>query len=440
MNRSHMKKLVEWAESPRRKPLVLEGARQVGKTWLVKEFGRTHFEKTAYVSLLGNERIATLFKGGIQPERLIAALSLESGVAIEPGNTLVILDEVQEIPQALTSLKYFCEDAPEYAVIATGSSMGITLHQGTSYPVGKVELQRLFPMTFLEFLDACGRADLGALVSSGDSEMPTVFHDTLVEWLRSYMIVGGMPEVVAEFAESYPNVDFACVRSLQEQIVSDYRADFSKHETDMPRGLPVRLNQTWDSLPAQLARENKKFLYSAVRAGARGRDFELAVQWLSDCSLVHKVTKVNPPLYPLRINESFEQFKLYVSDVGLLCAMLGIDQRTALDDERIFGCAQGCLAEQYVCQHLAAMGIEPHYWQAENSNAELDFVIQVGGRAIPVEVKSGLNLRSKSLKAALGRFGYDYALRLSPSRPNTDGAIHDMPLYAIESLPAVLQR
>ncbi len=438
MKRLHMDCLMAWYRDPKRKPLILDGARQVGKTWLVKEFGRMTFAKTAYINLMDNERMASLFASDISPQRLIPALSIESGVAIDASDTLIVLDEVQEVPRALTSLKFFCENAPEYAVIATGSSMGVTLHQGTSYPVGKVQLQHLYPMTFCEFLDASGMDNLSRLIMAGDLELMRVFHDQLVEQLRFYLLVGGMPEVVQQYVASLPGIDFDVLRTKQVQMLADYRADFSKHEENMPRGLVARLNQVWNSLPSQLARENKKFLYNAVRSGGRGRDFELAIEWLKDCSLVHKVTKVNPPLYPLALHEDFDQFKLFVSDVGLLSAALGIDVRAALDSDRLFGEAQGCLAEQYVCQQLVAMGVQCHYWQADNSSAELDFVIQHAGRALPVEVKSGINLRSRSLKSAINRFGYEHALRFSAARPGTDGAIHDIPLYALEARDAWL--
>lgn len=438
MNRLHMDQLIAWYRDPNRKPLILDGARQVGKTWLVKEFGRVAFSKTAYINLMDNERMASLFASDISPQRLIPALSIESGVAIDASDTLIILDEVQEVPRALTSLKFFCESAPEYAVIATGSSMGVTLHRGTSYPVGKVQMHHLYPMTFCEFLEACGMDNLSQLVMTGDLELMRVFHDQLVEQLRFYLLVGGMPEIVQSYVASFPGVDFGTLRKKQLQILEDYRSDFSKHEEDMPRGLVVRLNQVWSSLPSQLARENKKFLYNAVRSGGRGRDFELAIEWLKDCSLVHKVTKVNPPLYPLAFHEDFDQFKLFVSDVGLLSAALGVDVRAALDGDRLFGEAQGCLAEQYVCQQLAAMGVACHYWQADNSNAELDFVIQHAGLALPVEVKSGVNLRARSLKSCINRFGFDHALRFSAAHPGVDGAIRDIPLYAIEARHAWL--
>lgn len=435
-----MSALKAWKDSPRRKPLILEGVRQCGKTWLATEFGRTCFDKFAYVSLLDNPRMAALFEGSIAPDRLVPALSIESGVAISPHDTLIVLDEVQEVPRALTSLKYFCEQASEYPVLATGSSMGMTLHAGTSYPVGKVTTLRLFPLTFCEFLSAFGRRELADAIREADLELLKVFHGELLERLSFYLVLGGMPEVVSTTVDLLPAVDGTVLQELQGAISGAYRADFSRHEREMPRGLPTRLNQVWDSMPSQLARENKRFLYGAVRSGARGRDFELAIQWLQDMSLALKVPKANPPQYPLAMNASPDLFKLFVSDVGLLSQRAGVSMRASLEKDALFGMAKGAFAEQYVCQQLFALGYRPYYWQADNSSAELDFVIQAGGEAIPIEVKSGLNLRSKSLKAAVKRFGYEHAIRFSPAEGAVDGAIRDMPLYAVEALPALLAR
>ncbi len=439
MDRKLMEALTAWKGSPRRKPLILEGVRQCGKTWIATEFGRTSFDKLAYVSLLDNPRMATLFEGGISPERLIPALSIESGVAITPQDTLIVLDEVQEVPRALTSLKYFCEQAQDYAVLATGSSMGMTLHKGTSFPVGKVSIMRLFPLSFTEFLTACGKRPLADAIRAADLDMLKVFHTELMERLSLYLVVGGMPEIVASLADDLPAIDGEALQSMQAAINDAYRADFSRHEESMPRGLLVRLNQVWDSMPGQLARENKRFLYGAVRSGARGRDFELAIQWLQDMSLALKVPKANPPLYPLAINTSPDLFKLFTSDVGLLAQRAGVSMRASLTQNTLFGMAKGAFAEQYVCQQLFALGYQPRYWQADNSSAELDFVIQVDGEAIPLEVKSGLNLRSKSLKAAVKRFGYERAIRFSTSVGGIDGVVRDLPLYAVETLPALLK-
>ena len=377
--------------------------------------------------------MARLFEGDISPQRLIPALSLEAGVTIVPERTLVVFDEVQEVPRALTSLKYFNEDAPEYAVIATGSTLGITLHPGTSWPVGKVELGRLYPLSFREFLMACGQSGLADALGAMDLDLMGAFHSRLLELLRYYLVIGGMPDVVATFAGQYPSVDFDLISAKQLQIVSDYRDDFSKHQPSAPRGLSLRLNQVWDSLPSQLARENKKFLYGAVREGGRGRDFEIAIQWLIDASLVLRVPRVCSPRYPLRMHEDLAAFKLFLSDVGLLRAMSGVDPAVVLDGERIFDTGKGALAEQFACQELAAAGHEPFYWSADNATAELDFLVQEGGAVIPIEIKSGENLKAKSLKASIKRFDFERACRFSALPPRQDGVIVDLPLYAIGS-------
>lgn len=431
MERLFMKHLVEWSKKANRKPLVLEGVRQCGKTWLVREFGKRHFAKTAYVSLQDNERMAQLFAGDIDPQRLIPALSLESGVSIEADKTLIVLDEVQEVPRALTALKYFHENAPEYAVIATGSSLGIALHPGTSFPVGKVEVARLFPMCFREFLMARGEAGLADVVANKDLDMMTAFHSRLMEELKYYLIVGGMPEAVASFTETYPGVDFEAVTAIQEQIIQSYRDDFSKHEGSAPRGLTLRLNQVWDSIPSQLAKENKKFVYGLVKQGGRGRDFELAIQWLVDTSLVLKVPRVRTPSYPLKMHEDPAAFKLFLCDVGLLRAMSDIEPAIILEGLAVFGAAKGAFAEQFVCQELLATGKSPYYWAAQNATSELDFIVQSGSCVAPLEVKAGRNLKAKSLKASVNRFGFERAYRFSPLPPRQDGVVRDLPLYAV---------
>lgn len=433
MERLLLTQLEAWKKRKNRKPLVLDGARQVGKTWLSQEFGRRCFDNVAYVSLQDNERMEQLFKGSISPQRLIPALALEAGVPIDPQSTLIILDEVQEVPRALTALKYFCEDAPEYAVLATGSSLGIALHPGTSFPVGKVHMLRLYPMCFREFLLALREEGLAEAIAGADADLMTVFHDRLLELLKYYLVIGGMPEAVSAFAANYPNVDFGSIRAVQQQILTGYREDFSKHQEAAPSGLPLRLGQVWDSIPAQLARENKKFFYGAVKKSGRGRDFELAIRWLVDTCLALKVSRVSAVEYPLVMFEDLEAFKLYLLDVGLLGAMTGLDPSVVLDGNMLFATAKGAFAEQFACQELIAAGCSPFYWSAPNSTAELDFVVQAGAEVLPIEVKSGRNLRAKSLQAAMKRFGLEKGLRFSTLPPKRDGAIADWPLYAIGS-------
>lgn len=434
MQRQMMERLIAWKNDAHRKPLIVDGARQTGKSWLAKEFGRTQFDSLAYVSLEDNEAMSRLFSGSLRPQRLIAGIALASQTRIEPGKTLIVLDEVQAIPRAVESLKYFAEDAPEYALMTTGSSLGITVHPGTSYPVGKIDRCRLYPMNFLEFLEAVDRHDLAEVIENADLDMMAVFHEQLVEWLKYYMVVGGMPEAVKVFADTYPGVDFKRIAQVQEDILQGYRGDFSKYADSMPRGFSLRLAQVWDSIPSQLARENKKFLYGAVRSGGRGKDFELAIQRLLDSSIALKVTRVTSPKYPLKSFDDVDAFKLYVSDVGLLRTMNGASSESILDGDAVFGSAKGAFAEQLVCQELVSYGFEPRYWTNANSTNELDFLVQGNRNVIPIEVKAGTNLHAKSLKAAIKRFGFRYPVRFSPLPPRKDGDIQDLPLYAVAVL------
>lgn len=430
MRRLAIEKLRQWKESPRRKPLLLNGARQVGKTWLVREFGRQEYGQVAYISFLENARMKELFESTISPQRLIPALSIEAGVPIVPGETLVVFDEVQECPLALTSLKCFCEEASGYHVIATGSNLGISLHPGTSFPVGKVNMMTLYPLTFEEFLLALEEDSLAELLRSGDYPATVTFHDRLIEYLRYYFFVGGMPEVVREFAETWPAFDSKLVREIQDEIILGYRSDFSKHAEGTSGAL--KTVRVWDSIPSQLARENKKFVYGAIRKGARGREYETAIQWLVDAGLVLQVRRARELRKPLASYMDADAFKLYLADVGLLGSLSGLEARTLLEGGSLFIEFKGALAEQFVCQELvAARSAAPAYWSAENSSGELDFVCesQELGCIVPIEVKSGGNLQAKSLKSAVKRYGFEHALRFSALPYKDNGAIQDMPLY-----------
>lgn len=427
-----MERLDKWKSSSRRKPLLLTGARQTGKTWLVTEFGRTRYDSFAYVSMLDNPTMSALFDATIAPDRLIPAISVESGVAIKPQSTLVVFDEVQEVPRALTSLKMFCEQAPEYHVIATGSNLGIALHHGTSFPVGKVNRMRLYPLTFEEFLLALGERGLVELLRSGDLTLIDSFHDRLIELLRYYLYVGGMPEVVGAFADELPATDLSAVREVQDELIEGYRDDFSKHVDEVSTTL--RIGQVWESLSAQLARKNKRFVYGLARKGGRGRDFETAIRWLVDAGLVIKVNRARTPLYPLSAYEDAASFKLYMSDVGLLGAMSALDAHAVLEGDRLFREFRGALAEQFACQELlAAHGTPPFYWSADNSSGEIDFLYQEpkSSSIVPVEVKAGRNLQAKSLKTQVKKYGYERAYRFSTLPHRQDGAILDLPLYLI---------
>ena len=318
MYRIAMEKLLKWRESKRRKPLIIEGARQVGKTWLMKEFGRLYYTDTVYINFDSNSRMAELFASDLDTERLIMGLELYSGRKIDPDHTLLIFDEVQEVPRALSSLKYFYENAPEYHIVCAGSLLGIALHEGTSFPVGKVDFLKLYPLSFKEFLMATGKERFAELLSKQDYPMITSFKQTYIDALKQYYFVGGMPEAVQSFAE---NKDFNEVREIQKRILAAYEQDFSKHA---PNEIVPKIRLLWNSIPAQLARENKKFVYGLVREGARAKDYETAILWLSDCGLVHKISRVNAGGIPLKVYEDLKAFKLFLVDVGLLGCMAGL--------------------------------------------------------------------------------------------------------------------
>ncbi len=425
MKRHALERLTRWKDDPERKPLIVRGARQVGKTWLMKEFGKTAFRNVAYVNFDNNEAMRSVFEGDFNIPRLISALQIECGCAIKPSATIIIFDEIQESPRALTSLKYFCENAPEYAVIAAGSTLGVALHQGTSFPVGKVEFLDLYPMSFSEFLAATGNERLAEVLAGGDWTLVTALKSKYIELLRQYYFIGGMPEAVQSFVR---HDDFAKVRNIQVRLLDAYDHDFSKHA---PADVVPRIRMVWNSIPSQLARENRKFLYGSLRAGARAKEFELAIQWLRDSGLVHQVERVTKPGMPLSAHAS-NGFKLYMLDVGLLGAKSGLDARTLLEGSRIFSEFKGSLTEQYVQQQLRAeLSISPHYWSAERGDAEIDFLFQNGMDVIPVEVKAAENLRAKSLAAYHAKFSPSVSVRVSMSDYRRESWLVNVPLYAI---------
>jgi predicted AAA+ superfamily ATPase len=433
--RHKMDEFVKWKDRAGRKPLLVRGARQVGKTWLMKEFGRLHFDRVAYIDFDDNARMAALFQGDLNIERLVTALRIETGVPIRPADTLLIFDEVQEVPRALTSLKYFNENAPEYAIVAAGSLLGVALHQGTSFPVGKVEFLDLYPMSFTEFLDADGNGGLAELLRADkpDFDMITAFKSKYVDALRQYFYVGGMPEAVAAFAGNH---DFPEVRGIQRRLLQAYDQDFSKHA---PNETVPRIRMLWDSVTAQLARENRKFVYGRIREGARAREYELAMQWLLDCGLIHKANRVTKPGMPLMAYMDMGAFKLYLSDVGMLSAKSDLDLKSILEGNRVFEEFKGALTEQYVLQQLLSdCGIRPFYWTAERAAAEVDFVFQNGSDVVPLEVKAAENLKAKSLRQYAGRFRPRVALRASMSDYRKEDWMVNLPLYAMAALRKVL--
>ncbi len=432
MYRIAIEKLLKWKQSKRRKPLIIEGARQVGKTWLMKEFGKQAYTETIYINFDSNSRMAELFASDLDTDRLIMGLELYAGHKIDPDNSLLIFDEVQEVPRALASLKYFYENTPQYHIVCAGSLLGIALHQGTSFPVGKVDFLKLYPLSFKEFLIATDKERFAELLDKQDFGMITCFKQTYIDSLKQYYFIGGMPEAVQSFAE---NKDFNEVREIQKHILAAYEQDFSKHA---PNEIVPRLRRVWNSIPSQLAKENKKFIYGLVRDGARAKDYETAIMWLSDCGLVHKVSRVNAAGIPLRANEDLKAFKLFVVDVGLLGCMAGLRQRTLLDGNALFVEFKGALTEQYVCQQLKTIeDLEVYYYTNDRGSCEVDFVVDTGEQIVPVEVKAEVNLRAKSLKTYQEKFSPEVSIRTSMSDYKKEEWLVNLPLYAIDQLKVV---
>ncbi len=432
MYRIAMEKLLKWKQSKRRKPLIIEGARQVGKTWLMKEFGRQAYADTVYINFDSNSRMAELFASDLDTERLIMGLELYIGSKIDPENSLLIFDEVQEVPRALTSLKYFYENAPEYHIVCAGSLLGIALHQGTSFPVGKVDFLKLYPLSFKEFLMATGKERFAELLDKRDFPMITSFKQLYIDALKQYYFIGGMPEAVQSFVE---NKDFNEVREIQKRILAAYEQDFSKHA---PVEIVPRLRMLWNSIPSQLAKENKKFIYGLIREGARAKDYETAIMWLSDCGLVHKVSRVNAAGIPLRAYEDLKAFKLFVVDVGLLGCMTGLRQRTLLEGNDLFVEFKGALTEQYVCQQLKTMeDLDVYYYTNDRGSCEVDFIIDTGEQVVPVEVKAEVNLRAKSLKTYYEKFSPQISVRTSMADYKREEWLVNLPLYAINQITQI---
>lgn len=433
MYRTAIEKLYQWKESAYRKPLIIEGARQVGKTWLMKEFGAKAYEDVVYINFDSNSRMSELFASDLNTERLILGLELYSGKKINPEKMLIIFDEVQEVPRALTSLKYFCEDAPQYHIICAGSLLGIALHQGTSFPVGKVDFLKLYPLSFQEFLLAMGKEQFAELLVSHDFSMITPFRQTYIDYLKYYCFVGGMPEAVEHYTE---HQDYDEVRGIQRRILDAYEQDFSKHA---PNEIVPRIRMVWNSIPSQLAKENKKFIYGLVREGARAKEFETAIMWLSDCGIVHKVSRVTKPNLPLKAYEDMKAFKLFFVDVGLLGCMTGLHQQTILDGNDIFTEFKGALAEQYVMQQfVTGSEFNLYYYTNERGSCEIDFLIDNGVSITPVEVKAEVNLRAKSLQTYREKYRPEKSVRTSMADYREQDWLLDLPLYAIGEIGALI--
>lgn len=429
MYRVAIEELNKWKAKRSKKPLIIRGARQVGKTWLMKEFGKLAFARTVYISFDNNQRMKALFSSDLDVGRIVTGLELYSGQKIDPSNTLLIFDEIQEVPQALSALKYFNENAPEYQIMCAGSLLGVALHRGTSFPVGKVEFLDLYPLSFPEFLIAMGNQRYVELLQDGDFDMVTTFKQTYIEMLKYYYYVGGMPEAVLHFTE---NKDFNEVREIQQHILAAYEQDFSKHA---PNETVPRIRMLWSSIPSQLAKVNKKFIYGLIKEGARAKEYEMAMLWLTDCGLVHKVHRVTAPSIPLKAYEDLKAFKLFLLDVGLLSCMVRLNQSTLLDGNQLFKEFKGALTEQYVLQQLKTIrGLETYYWTNDRGNAEIDFVADNSSHVIPIEVKAEANLKAKSLKTYHQRFQPKLSIRISMADYKREAWLLNLPLYAVREV------
>lgn len=424
MKRLIINQLISWKENSQRKPLILNGARQVGKTYILKAFGKLHYQNVAYVNLDSQKELAKVFEQDFNVTRIIRSLSAFLNIHIEPQHTLIVLDEVQECPAALHALKYFCEDAPEYHVVVAGSLLGISLHGNSSFPVGKVDMLRMFPLTFEEFLMALGEEQLIKLMKDGETEVIDTLSGRFVDCLRQYYYTGGMPAVVKEYITSG---NLQSVRQLQKQILFDYRRDFSKHA---PAEQVPRINLVWDSIPAQLARENKKFIYGALKKGGRAKEFEMAIQWLIDAGLVYRVYRANKPSLPLKFYEDLSAFKLFSLDVGLMGAMADSPAEAVLVNNQAFVEYKGAMTELYVLTQLQPTGIPIYYYSSNDSLSEIDFLVQSGARIVPIEVKAEVNVKSKSLSAFIQKHPDLTGLRLSLLPFQTQDWMENRPLYA----------
>lgn len=425
MERNILNKLVEWKNSTNRKPLIVNGARQVGKTYILKEFGKRYFKQTAYVNCDNNQQVDLIFSQDFNVDRIILSLSALLHMQIEPADTLIIFDEIQESPRVLSSLKYFCENAPQYHIAVAGSLLGISLHEGASFPVGKVNMIKMYPMTFDEFLLAIGEAGLVEVLNTRDYSLIDGLATTLIDQLRQYYYVGGMPAAVLEFAE---HKNLQEVRSIQKQILFDYRRDFSKHT---PEHEVARINMVWDSIPAQLAKENKKFVFGAIKKGARASEFELAIQWLIDAGLVYKVCRVSKPEMPLKFYEEQNIYKLFTLDIGLMGAMAEIPAESILVADTLLKEYKGAFTELFVLSQLITKDYPIYYSNSNDSRSEIDFIVQHGNVITPIEVKAEVNVQSKSLRAYINKHPELKGLRLSMKPYQNQGWMENKPLYAV---------
>lgn len=425
MKRNAIKELYEWKENNGRKPLVILGARQVGKTWLMKEFGKEAYKKCAYVNFEDNDDLRGLFEHDFDIQRIIANLQWTTGVTIDE-DTLIILDEIQEAPRGITALKYFQEKAPQYHVIAAGSLLGIAMHKNDSFPVGKVDFMHLYPLSFYEFLNAIGEKKMVDLLQAKDWTMLTMVRAKFEERLRQYYLVGGMPAAVLAFVN---DGDLNKVRTIQKSIIEAYERDFSKHA---PAIEVPRIRMVWHSIPSQLSKENRKFIYGMIKEGARAKDFELAIEWLKDAGLIYKVNRCKKAQLPLAAYEDFSAFKMFLSDIGLMGAMSNIPVQSLLNGNMLFSDFKGALTEQFVLQQMKTnQSLSIYYWSADNSRGEIDFLVQQEEKVIPIEVKAEENLQAKSLRMFVERNPGLKGCRFSMSPYREQDWLVNYPLYSV---------
>jgi predicted AAA+ superfamily ATPase len=434
MKRLIIQELEEWKASALRKPLVLMGARQVGKTFVLKEFARMAYQKFVYLNFEDFPKQRLLFEASLDPKDIIKALALEMEISIEPENTLIILDEIQECPNALNSLKYFKEQANQYHVVAAGSLLGVKLKNTSGFPVGMVNFLDMYPLSFLEFLMATGQERYVGFIHEIKSfePIPPNLHEKLLEYYKIYLFTGGMPEVVAAYVNQG---DFTDTRELQNNIIRAYQLDFSKHA---PKEIIMKINQVWESIASQLAKENKKFVYSVIRTGARAKEFENAIQWLKEAGLVHKVYNVQTPKFPLNAYQNFEIFKLYLVDVGLLGAKTHLAAKVIIHGNELFQEFKGSYVENYVAQELARLQCNLNYWTSEGE-AEVNYVIQIEDTIYPFEIKSGTSGKKKSLQIYQGKYQPKLSIRASPLNLKHDGNLLNIPFYLLSELPRLLR-
>lgn len=425
MNRYLFKELNLWKLNKNRKPLIIQGARQVGKTWLMKEFGKKEFAQVAYLNFESSTRLRELFASDFNIERIISSIEIETNLKIDPSNTLLVFDEIQEAEKGLTALKYFYEQAPVYYIIAAGSLLGISIQKDSSFPVGKVDFLKLYPLSFLEFISNIGEERLAIELENQNWSVIELFHDKLVELLRYYYFIGGMPEVVQNYINEK---DLNSVREIQNKILRGYENDFAKYA---PNDVIPKIKMVWNALMSQLAKENRKFIYGQIKKGLRAKDFEAAINWLVDAGLVLKIIRIKKPVIPLSAYLEYDSFKLFFLDIGLLNAMGDLDKKILLEKNAILQEYKGALTEQFVCQQLKIKN-DLYYWTAESATAEIDFLLQYQNEVIPIEVKAEENLKSKSLKIFVEKYNSKNAIRTSMNKYREESWLTNIPLFGVE--------